>query len=249
MRIALGIEYNGANYHGWQRQQNLSTIQLHLENAISKVANHEIKVICAGRTDVGVHAFLQVVHFDTDSVRSNYAWLMGINTYLPPDIRVQWVKFVTEEFHARFSALSRHYRYFIYNNQTNSAHYYRKATWYPRKLNADLMHEAAQFLVGEHDFSSFRGIDCQSKSTKRNLTLLTVERKDKLIIIDIKANAFLMHMVRNIVGVLVEIGLSHRPPIWAKEVLLCCDRKAAAVTAPADGLYFVKAEYPKEFSL
>lgn len=249
MRIALGIEYNGANYHGWQIQQNLATIQLLLENAVSKVANHQVQVVCAGRTDVGVHAFEQIVHFDTDAKRTDYAWLMGINTYLPPDIRVQWIKLMPEDFHARFSATSRLYRYYIYNNRINSAHYYKKATWYPIELNAELMQEAAQFLIGEHDFSAFRGIDCQSKSTKRNVILLTVERKDRMIIIDIKANAFLMHMVRNIVGVLLEIGLGKKPPIWAKEVLLSCDRKAAAVTAPAAGLYFVKAEYPLKFGL
>lgn len=249
MRIALGIEYNGTNYHGWQIQPNLSTVQLQVESALSKIANHSVNITCAGRTDVGVHAFEQVVHFDSDAIRQTHSWFIGANNYLPPDIRVQWAKVVTNDFHARFSALSRSYRYFIYNKPINSAHYYRKATWYPRKLNVELMHEAGQFLLGEHDFSSFRGTDCQSKSTKRCVTLLSVKRNNSMIVIDIKANAFLMHMVRNIVGVLIAIGIGKKPPIWAKEVLLACDRKVAAVTASAEGLYFMHVEYPEKFGI
>lgn len=243
MRIALGIEYNGANYHGWQIQNNLSTVQLQIENALSKIADTQVKVICAGRTDVGVHALEQVVHFDTDAIRPMYAWLLGVNSHLPPDIRVHWVKEVDENFHARYSAKSRQYRYLIYNNKTNSANLFQKVTWIRQPLDAKLMHEAGQYLIGEHDFSSFRAAECQSRSANRNITLLKVSRQNKLIIIDIAANAFLQHMVRNIAGVLIAIGVGKKPSIWAKEVLAAKDRKIGDVTAPAEGLYLMKILY------
>ena len=245
MRIALGIEYLGTNYHGWQRQDGLSTVQSNVEQALSKVANSPITVVCAGRTDVGVHALSQVIHFDTEINRKLKSWVLGGNTYLPPDIRIQWAHDFSDnpEFHARFSATSRHYQYLIYNHSVQSAILHNRALFYPAKLDADLMHAAAECLIGEQDFSSFRGAGCQSKTAMRNVTAITVKRDGHLIIIDIHANAFLLHMVRNIIGVLLEVGTEKRAPTWVKEVLFGRDRNLAGVTAPACGLYLVNVKY------
>lgn len=246
MRIALGIEYDGTNYHGWQRQNALSTIQEKVETALSKVAAEPIIVNSAGRTDAGVHALGQVVHFDTEAKRSDRAWVLGVNSNLPNDIRILWARHVAPDFHARFTAQLRHYRYLIYNDKVAPAILRHCAMWYPYALDPQLMHEAGQYLVGEHDFTSFRGSGCQSKSVIRKVTSLEVTSGGDMVNIDIKANAFLLHMVRNIVGVLLKIGRKRRPTIWAKEVLLARDRKAAGITAPAQGLYLVKIEYEKK---
>lgn len=246
MRIVLGLEYNGSNYHGWQRQssrEDLSTIQHCVEQALSQVADHPVKVTCAGRTDVGVHAQNQVIHFDTHATRKLDAWILGGNSNLPKDISIKWAKETDEKFHARFSAIARRYRYVIYNQKVRPAVLNKLVTWHYQPLDEKLMHEAAQHLIGENDFTSFRGCDCQSKTPMRNVHHIKVKRLGKLAIIDIKANAFLMHMVRNIAGVLMEIGEGKQPVAWTADVLKACDRRAAGITAPSDGLYLMQVYY------
>jgi len=243
MRIALGVEYDGTNYHGWQCQTGLSTIQAQVELALSKIAMHPIKIICAGRTDAGVHALEQVVHFDTDVIRPDIAWIFGTNSSLPPDIRIIWVRKVSEDFHARFSAISRQYNYKIYNNQIASAIMHNRTVRVKSPLDANLMHAAGQYLVGRHDFSSFRASGCQANHPVRSIIFLNVSRDDNIINIDIKANAFLLHMVRCIVGMLIKVGVGDKPLAWAEEVLKARDRRVCPATALSQGLYFVKAEY------
>lgn len=248
MRIALGIEYDGSGYYGWQLQKNgVPTIQEKIEIALSQVANQPITVIAAGRTDAGVHAVGQIAHFDTEVNRSERAWVLGSNSNLPPDIRILWARQVDPDFHARYSARVRHYRYLIYNHPVASALLRHRAMWWLPVLNEKLMYEGGQYLIGEHDFSSFRGSGCQSKSVKRRIELLTVTRAGAMVNIDIKANAFLLHMVRNIVGVLLKIGGGECSPIWAQEVLQACDRRKAGVTASALGLYLVSVSYNQIF--
>lgn len=250
MRIALGISYQGTHYHGWQTQAGLQTIQSTVETAIAKVADHPISLTCAGRTDKGVHALGQVAHFDTAAVRSGRAWVLGINSHLPADIRIDWVREVADEFHARFSATARRYRYLIYNQPLASALWNQHTThcYYP--LNESLMQTAANYLIGEHDFSSFRAVSCQSKSSHRHVQHLKISREQAdLILIDIQANAFLHHMVRNIVGVLILIGSGQREPVWAETVLLANDRTKAAATAHPNGLYLANVFYPDKFSI
>jgi len=247
MRYAIGIEYDGSNYFGWQKQANLPTIQGMVEEALSKVAAHKIEIVCAGRTDAGVHAIGQVAHFDSETNRTLKAWVLGSNTYLPADIRLHWAKPVAADFSARFSATARIYRYTIYNYKTASALLRNQSFWFGRKLDELLMQQAANYLLGEHDFSSFRGSGCQSKSCKRNIEFIKVTRKGEIIYIDIKANAYLLHMVRNIVGLLLEIGFGKLLPICAKDVLEARDRKKCPATAPAHGLCLVKVEYPAQF--
>ncbi len=247
MKIALGIEYDGSDFHGWQSQPNLRTIQKVVEQALSCIADHPIQVICAGRTDTGVHACNQVIHFETEAVRPNSAWILGTNSHLPKDVIIKWTKYVDLDFHARFSAIRRHYRYIIYNQPISSALFRNHFTHYPVQLNETDMSKAAQYLLGELDFSSFRSADCQSKSPFRNIETLIVTRHSHHIIIDIIANAFLHHMVRNIVGALLPIGLGKKPPHWIKQVLEARDRRASGVTAPASGLYLVAPHYPNEF--
>lgn len=250
VRVALGIEYDGSQYHGWQLQgHDPRTIQAELESALSRIANQPVRVICAGRTDSGVHATAQVVHFNAPCQRSERAWVQGTNSYLPDNIRVLWCCFVANGFHARFSALSRRYLYVIDNRQVRSAIMAEQLTWERRPLDADAMHAAAQYLIGERDFTSFRASHCQSLTASRNVHHLRVKRVDDQIIIDIKANAFLYHMVRNIAGVLIEIGRADRAPVWAMEVLEARDRTLAGVTAPPHGLYLVDIEYPDHYGL
>ncbi|MES2142532.1 MAG: tRNA pseudouridine(38-40) synthase TruA [Pseudomonadota bacterium] len=248
MRIALGISYQGTAYHGWQTQEGLSTIQSILEEAIGRVADHPITLTCAGRTDKGVHALGQVVHFDTTAVREDRAWILGSNSHLPSDIRVEWVRSVSDEFHARFSALARRYHYIIYNKPLVSALWNKHTTHCHYSLNEIAMQIAAEYLLGEHDFSSFRAMSCQSKTAIRNIEHLKVIRQQHCVIIDIKANAFLHHMVRNIAGLLMLIGSGKREPIWAQEVLLAQDRRKAAVTAQPNGLYLSEVFYGNAFS-
>ncbi|MEG0280107.1 MAG: tRNA pseudouridine(38-40) synthase TruA [Morganella sp. (in: enterobacteria)] len=247
--IALGIEYDGSRYFGWQRQTDVVSVQARLEQAISKIANEPIAVICAGRTDTGVHSTGQVVHFHTTSARKDAAWTMGVNTHLPPDIAVRWVKTVPEHFHARFSATARRYRYIILNQRYRPAVLANGITHIHYPLDETRMHAAAQSLLGEHDFTSFRAMQCQSKSPWRNMVHVNVFRQGQYVVVDIKANAFVHHMVRNIVGSLLEIGRGNQEITWISELLALKERAKAAATAPAEGLYLVSVDYPAEFAL
>lgn len=249
MRLALGIEYNGAPYHGWQRQQTVASVQQHVEEALTQIANEPIKVVCAGRTDAGVHATCQVVHFDTQSERPNRAWTVGINRYLPDSIAIKWVKGIDEEFHARFSATARRYRYVIYNNRLRNSILAKGVTHVHSELDHNLMHEAAQHLLGRHDFSAFRAVNCQANTPVRDMSNINVSRFGDYIVIDVKANAFLHHMVRNITGSLLAIGNKDKPTIWMKTLLQGKDRTKASATAKPNGLYLVHVTYPEIFEL
>ena len=250
MKIALGVEYDGNRFHGWQiQQEGVRTVQLCLEQAIAKVANHDVRLFCAGRTDTGVHAVGQVAHFETEAVRTERQWLLGINVNLPNDISINWVKFVNDDFHARFSAISRYYRYFIWNRPTRSALLTGKVNWTHYDLDHEAMRQAARDLIGTHDFSSYRALQCQAKSPIKTLHQLDVERNGDMIVLKLHANAFLHHMVRNIAGVLITIGRQERPVDWAAEVLSYKDRTLGGVTAVPDGLYFESVEYPEEFEI
>lgn len=249
LKIALGIEYDGSRYYGYQRQAEVDSVQQCLEAALSQVADEPIVVFCAGRTDAGVHATGQVVHFTTHAVRKDAAWTMGVNTHLPPDIAVRWVKTVDEEFHARFSATARRYRYLIYNHRYRPAILSHGMTHFYHPLDAERMERAGQCLLGENDFTSFRAVQCQSRTPWRNVKHLKVMRHGAYIVVDIKANAFVHHMVRNIVGSLMEIGCGNRPESWMAELLAAKDRKLAAATAKAEGLYLVDVDYPESFGL
>ena len=218
MRYALGIEYDGSRYHGWQRQKNATSVQQNVEKALSKIANEKIEVVCAGRTDTGVSATNQVIHFETDKVRIDVAWTLGVNTNLPSDIAVSWVKEVNDDFHARFSATARRYRYIINNNRLRSAILSSGISFCHYPLDENLMHEAAQCLIGKHDFTSFRTVHCQSHSPIRTLIHCNVYRQGDFIIIDVKGNAFLHHMVRNIAGSLMRIGQQIETVEWMSEV-------------------------------
>ena len=248
-RIALGIEYDGAQHYGWQRQREVPSVQEHLEKALSTVANTPIEVQCAGRTDAGVHATGQVVHFDCEAVRPLKAWTMGVNANFPSSVAVKWCVHVSDDFNARFSATGRRYRYVIYNHKMRPAILEQGITHIHRPLNEQLMHEAAQALLGEQDFSAFRAALCQSKTPFRNVTNVTVSRHGAFVVVDISANAFLHHMVRNIVGSLVEIGSGHQPVDWIATLLAGRDRTLSAATAKPNGLYLVKVDYPDEFGL
>ncbi|MFC0323048.1 tRNA pseudouridine(38-40) synthase TruA [Gallibacterium melopsittaci] len=248
-KIALGITYDGSRYFGWQKQQAVQSIQGEIERALSIVANEPIEIFCAGRTDAGVHATGQVIHFTTNAIRPTQAWTFGTNVHLPPDIAVSWATEVPEDFHARFSALSRRYRYIIYNHTQRPAILATGITHYHQPLDAEKMHLAGQFLLGENDFSSFRAAQCQSKSPNRNVHHLNVSRKGNYIIVDIQANAFVHHMVRNIVGSLLEVGSGKQSPEWIQWLLQQKDRTLAAPTAKAAGLYLVEVRYPTQFAL
>jgi tRNA pseudouridine38-40 synthase len=249
MRMAIGVSYEGTSFHGWQAQQNLDTVQGRVEAALSKVADSPVEVVCAGRTDAGVHAIEQVAHFDCDKVRSLKTWVMGTNTHLPHEVRILWAREVPEDFHARYSALARRYLYYIHNAPIHSSLFFDRCVQYPWPLNLELMQQATRYLIGEHDFSAFRGIDCQAKTTSRRIFHLEVQQHQSMIIVDVKANAFLHHMVRNIVGVLLAIGAEKKPPTWAQEVLLSRSRAQAGVTAKAHGLYLTSVEYPAHYQI
>lgn len=248
-RIVIGIEYDGSTFAGWQRQRDRRTVQACVEDAVAQVANEQVDVISAGRTDAGVHALEQVAHFDTGARRELRSWLLGINTHLPDDVRVLWVREVEPEFHARYSAIARFYRYVILNRPMRSALYRRQMTWVYHPLDENRMHEAAQHLIGDHDFSSFRAQGCQSKSPRRIMHFIRVSREGERVVIELAANAFLHHMVRNIAGVLLEVGCGKQGPDWAKQVLEARNRKLAGVTAPADGLYLGGVCYPEAFGM
>jgi len=248
-RFAAGLEYDGRAYAGWQFQPGLKTLQDALQRALSRVADAPVECVCAGRTDAGVHALAQVVHFDTDAVRSERGWRLGANTYLPPDVSVIWVREMPPHFHARFSATARGYRYIILNRDSRPALATGRATWERRPLDAARMHEAAQVLIGEHDFSAFRAIECQAKSPLRNVEQLRVFRSGDSVILEVTANAFLHHMVRNLAGLLMSVGCGDSAPDRVAAVLASRDRRINAATAPPDGLYLASVRYPREFGL
>jgi tRNA pseudouridine38-40 synthase len=252
VRIALGIEYDGSKFSGWQIQdpvQQVRTVQAALEAAVSAVANHPVGVVCAGRTDAGVHATAQVVHFDTTAERTERAWVFGINANLPKDVCVLWAKPVSDEFHARFSAVRRAYRYTIFTRRVRPTFLAYRVTWEHRPLDGERMRAAAQALLGEHDFSSYRAVACQAKSPVRTLHRLDLTQQGPFVHLDLEANAFLHHMVRNIAGVLMAIGAGEREPAWAGEVLEARDRTLGGVTAPPHGLYLTRVDYPEVHAL
>jgi len=249
VRIAAGVEYQGAGYAGWQRQAHAPSVQAQVERALSRVADHEVTVQCAGRTDSGVHAQGQVIHFDAVAQRSERSWLLGGNTHLPDDIALRWVRIVPETFHARFSAAERRYRYVILNRPNRSALLAGRVALVRQPLDVAVMHRALAPLLGEHDFSSFRAQGCQARHPNRCVLHAAASREGDLIYIDIHANAFLHHMVRNIVGSVLEVGRGARPETWLAELLALRDRRQAGVTAPAAGLYLVDVIYPGDFGL
>jgi tRNA pseudouridine38-40 synthase len=248
-RIALGIEYDGAAVFGWQRQREVPSVQEYLEKALSTVANETIEVQCAGRTDAGVHATGQVVHFNCDAPRNERAWTLGVNANLPNSVAVTWAKAVPDEFHARFSATHRRYRYVIHNAKMRPAILNHGVTHVHRPLDETKMHEAAQALLGEQDFTSFRAALCQSNTPFRNVTNVSVYRQARYVIIDIRANAFLHHMVRNITGALVEIGAGEQSVDWIAHLLSLKDRSQSAATAKPNGLYLIDVTYPESYGL
>ncbi|MGL4316178.1 MAG: tRNA pseudouridine(38-40) synthase TruA [Pseudomonas sp.] len=250
-RIALGVEYKGSRYRGFQRQRaGVPSVQESLEKALSKVAGGAPVVLsCAGRTDALVHASGQVVHFDTQVERTLHSWMMGANLNLPTDISVTWAKVMPREFDARFSAKARRYRYVIYNDQIRPAHMAEEVTWNHRPLDIERMRAAARCLVGTHDFSAFRARQCQAKSPVKTVHHLELIEHGRFIVLDIRANAFLHHMVRNFAGVLMTIGAGERPVEWVREVLESRVRRTGGVTAHPYGLYLVQVEYPEEFGL
>ena len=249
MKYAACIEYDGTPYYGWQRLSHGPSVQVELEAALSSVANHPIDLICAGRTDSGVHGIGQVVHFESEAKRDLKAWQMGCNTNLPDTISMRWIQAVDTKFNARFSALSRRYRYIILNQKFRPGLLFNKVCWYRESLDENSMQQAANHLLGENDFSSFRAAGCQANHAMRELQEINISRDGQYIYVDIVANAFLHHMVRNIVGSLFEVGKGARAPEWIKELMEVKDRTQAGITAPACGLYFVSVEYPEEFGL
>lgn len=250
-RIALGVEYNGAAFHGWQRQSApvIATVQAALELALSRVADQVISVSCAGRTDAGVHGTGQVVHFESTVDRGEKAWVRGTNSHLPPQVRVQWARAVPDDFHARHSALSRRYRYIIHTGPIRPAALVQQLTHVKDELNVAAMHEAAQYLLGENDFSAFRAAGCQSRTPMRCINEISVTRQRRFIVLEVEANAFLLHMVRNIAGALLEVGSGRQASVWIGQVLATRDRTRNAVTARPDGLYLVNVAYPERFAL
>jgi tRNA pseudouridine38-40 synthase len=248
-RIALGIEYDGSAFRGWQTQEKAVGIQSVVERALTAVADHPIEVSAAGRTDAGVHALMQVVHFDTTAQRSDRAWTLGATSNLPKQISVLWAREVSEAFHARYSAQSRSYRYYILNRPIRPAIGADYVSWEREPLDAEPMHQAAQYLLGEHDFSSYRAAACQARTPMRFVHSVTVSRTGEIIELAITANAFLHHMVRNIAGVLIAIGKGERPIEWTREVLETRDRTQGGITAPPGGLYLTAVRYSPALQL
>ncbi|SFV80348.1 tRNA pseudouridine synthase A [hydrothermal vent metagenome] len=244
MKFALGVEYLGTDFHGWQLQKSgIRTVQQVVEEAISSIADQPVRVFCSGRTDAGVHAIEQVIHFETEVKREEKAWLFGGNVNLPYDVNFKWVKQVDDDFHARFDAYARQYHYKIHNTPVRSALVAAHSLWEPRVLDVDAMNIATEYLLGEHDFSAFRGSLCQAKSPIKTIEHINLTQDGNEILLDIKANAFLHHMVRNIVGTLLKVGREERKVEWVKEVLDSKQRKQAGATAEPQGLYFLKAFY------
>ncbi|MBB3229007.1 tRNA pseudouridine38-40 synthase [Luteibacter sp. Sphag1AF] len=249
MRIALGVEYDGTDFFGWQRLSHASTVQGALESALTRVANHPVEVTASGRTDAGVHGRCQVVHFDTDVVRDMRGWILGACSNLPHTVAVTWAQPVADDFHARFSARARQYRYRILPRMVRPALDARFVAWERRALDTDAMHEAAQALIGEHDFSAFRAIQCQAAHARRNVHSIRVLREDRHVVVEIQANAFLHHMVRNIVGSLLVIGRGEQSLGWMGELLEGRNREVAGATAPAEGLTFLGPRYEAHWGL
>jgi tRNA pseudouridine38-40 synthase len=243
IRVVLGVEYDGVGLLGWQLQKDGPSAQGALERALSAVADEPVRVIGAGRTDAGVHATGQVAHFETTARRAPRAWVLGANARLPPGICLRWAAEAPNEFHARFSAQARSYSYLVLNREARSALWRHRAWWVHRPLDAARMHSAAQLLVGSHDFSAFRAAECQSKTATRRIEQLAVARHGDFLRLDVTANAFLHHMVRNIVGTLAAVGRGDRPEAWVAEVLRGRDRCQGGATAPAEGLYLVHVDY------
>ena len=249
MRVALGIGYRGQAYQGWQSQPGGRTVQDRLERALSPFADHPIRTLCAGRTDAGVHAINQVVHFDTDVERAPISWVRGVNRYLPDDIAVQWCLPVAEDFHARNHARGRRYRYIVLESPVRPALEAGLAGWVFRSLDGEAMQNAAALLIGEHDFSAFRAAECQAASPVKTLRSIEISRRGAYWRFDFDANAFLHHMVRNIMGCLVAVGSGRRTPAWLAEVLASAQRELAAPTFPAAGLYFVGPYYDAHWAI
>ncbi len=243
MRVAVGVEYDGTGLLGWQAQKDGPSVQAALEAALGRVADHPVELVGAGRTDAGVHATGQVAHFETHAVRTGRAWVLGANTHLPDGISLRWARQVPEDFHARFSARLRGYSYLIHNRDARCALTRDRAWWVHRPLDEAAMHDAAQPLVGEHDFSAFRAAECQSRTPVRRIFRIRVLRRGAFLRMDIAANAFVHHMVRNIAGTLAAVGRGDRPASWVEEVLAGRDRRLGGITAPAEGLYLVHVGY------
>ncbi len=256
-RWVLGVEYDGGGFSGWQRlnkhgepKRRLEpTVQAAVEQAVSFVAGRQIGVVCAGRTDSGVHAATQVVHFDGPAQRDPRGWVLGITSHLPPAVCVKWCVPVADDFHARFSARARRYRYSILNRQIRPALHHQYLSWVRQPLDTEAMHDAAQHLAGEHDFSAFRTVHCQAPHARRHLHSITVDRDGDVVTVDIQANAFLHHMVRNIVGSLLMVGRGERTAGWLSDVLAGKDRSRAGPTAPSAGLVFIGPRYPASWEL
>ena len=249
MRHACVVEYDGSRFRGWQQQRHGRTIQAELERALGAVADAPIALICAGRTDAGVHATGQVAHFETTAERPAHAWLMGANTHLPGDIAVRWVAPVEPSFHARYSATCRYYRYVIAEGQDRPALWRERAGWVPCRLDEHAMRTAATCLIGEHDFSAFRAAGCQARNPMRRLDAIAIARHGRWVTVDVAGNAFLHNMVRIITGTLIAVGRGDQPPEWVADVLAGRDRRRAGITAPASGLYFLGPGYPEEFGI
>ena len=249
MRIAIGLEYEGDRFCGWQSQPLGGSVQDELEAALSKIACDKIKVIVAGRTDAGVHALHQVAHFDTQIWRPLGAWVRGVNALLPQSIAVLWASVISNNFHARYSANERCYLYLLLNHPVRAGLYYNKVGWFHVPLNLDKMKEAAEILLGEHDFNAFRAAECQAKSSVRNMTKLEITRQGDIITFELRANAFLYHMVRNIIGCLIYVGKGKYPPEWMRELLEGRDRTFAAPTFSAAGLYLAGVAYDSKWQL
>ena len=249
MRIVIGVEYDGSSFSGWQLQQGVPSVQQSLQAALSSVADAPVRVVAAGRTDAGVHARCLVVHFDTEVHRSSRAWLLGTNTRLPPGIGLRWVRELPEHFHARYSATARSYRYVIANRIARPALAYRRVTAVHRPLSLEPMQAAAAQLVGEHDFTSFQSLQCQARSPVRRMQSIELVRQGDYVIAQLTANAFLHHMVRNIMGLLIEVGQGRMPVEQGARILALRDRRQAPATAPSAGLYLWRVHYPAVFEL
>jgi len=249
MRIALGIEYDGSRFHGWQTQPDGHTVQDTLQSALRQIAGTAVPVLCAGRTDTGVHAREQIVHFDVEVERPDSAWVRGVNALLPESVAVLWTRRVPPDFHARYSALSRRYRYVMISRPVRPALAARYAGWTHASLDAETMRKASLFLIGEHDFSSFRSSQCEAKTPVRTVQEIAIERAGERIDFTFSANAFLHHMVRNIIGTLLQVGKGAQAPQWVREVLAARDRRLAAQTAAPQGLYLESVRYDHRWEL
>lgn len=250
MRYAMGVEYDGGPFHGWQRStESVISVQGVLEKALSRVADQPVSVVCSGRTDAGVHARCQVIHFDSEIERDPRAWLLGTTTYLPRSVAITWCRPVGLDFHARFNAVRRRYRYTLLNRPTRPGFMSQYLAWEVSPLDAEKMHSAAQALVGLHDFSSFRSSQCEAPNPNRFLETISVRREGEWLHLDVEGNAFLHHMVRNIVGALIEVGKGRKPESWIRDVLELKDRRQGGVTAPSCGLVFIGPRYPEKWNL